>query len=178
MCHPEFFRMTILTSVLTALTGWVTHLAAHLDPSSAKNECHKVAYHGPAAEASVDTSGDDKHLKKYFIPNVVATWPWPRRLNQHHVEVIAESAAWIASFKAFNPKAQESFDRCRYGKPWHVMLLLMLLTSFIRSSWLFGLPNLNKRRVTSKSIPALDLLIGSYRACSHRLRLLEFGMGH
>ena len=125
MCHPEFFRMTILTSVLTDLTGWVAHLAAHLDPSSAKNECHKVAYHGPAAEASVDTSGDDKHLKKYFIPNVVATWPWPRRLNQHHVEVIAESAAWIASFKAFNPKTQESFDRCRYGKPWHVMLLLM-----------------------------------------------------
>jgi hypothetical protein len=125
MCHPEFFRMTILTSVLTALTGWVAHLAARLVPSSAKNECDRVAYHGPAAEASVDTNGDDKHLKKYFIPNVIATWPWPRRLNQHHVEVIAESAAWIASFKPFNPKAQESFDRCRSGKTWRMMLLLM-----------------------------------------------------
>lgn len=117
--------MTILTSVLTALTGWVAHLVARLVPSLAKNECDRVAYHGPAAKGSVDTNRDDKHLKKYFIPNVLATWPWPRRLNQHHVEVIAESTAWVASFRAFNPKAQESFDRCRIGKRWCMMLLLM-----------------------------------------------------
>ncbi|OJA12637.1 hypothetical protein AZE42_04481 [Rhizopogon vesiculosus] len=107
--------MTTFTSVLDTLTGWITHLTTRLVPSLAKGI---VYYDGPTAGGSVNANagrGHDKPLQKYFIPNTLATLPWPRRLNQHCPEVVAESATWIASFNAFNAKGQESFDRYQSG---------------------------------------------------------------
>ncbi|KAG1856653.1 terpenoid synthase [Suillus subalutaceus] len=50
---------------------------------------------------------------KIFIPDTVtSTWPWPRRLNQYYSKVTVESAAWFASFKAFNSaRALDAFER-------------------------------------------------------------------
>ncbi|KAG1886767.1 terpenoid synthase [Suillus subluteus] len=69
--------------------------------------------------------GCDLPPKKIFIPDVLARWPFPRRLNQHHSKVSAESSAWLESFKAFSPKAQQAFDRCDFGKTWLLTTLLM-----------------------------------------------------
>ncbi|KAI0067235.1 terpenoid synthase [Artomyces pyxidatus] len=49
------------------------------------------------------------------LPNPLARWPIPRRLNPHYAEVKAESIAWIHSFQAFGPKSQKAFDRCDFS---------------------------------------------------------------
>jgi hypothetical protein len=111
----------MLTSALIALTDWITNLASRLVPSWADdmNEKVRVQYDRSTIGESVNTNprdGDHKPLKKFFIPNTLATWPWPRRVNEYTTEVCAESSAWVKSFPAFSPKAQESVDRCKFGK--------------------------------------------------------------
>jgi len=49
------------------------------------------------------------------LPNMLATWKWPRRINPHYGEVKQASAAWLAGFGAFSPKAQQAFDRCDFS---------------------------------------------------------------
>ncbi|KAN0078464.1 Isoprenoid synthase domain containing protein [Tylopilus felleus] len=58
----------------------------------------------------------EKGPTKVFIPNTLARWPWPRRINPHYAEVKKESAAWTASFGAFSPKAQHAFNRCDFNR--------------------------------------------------------------
>ena len=53
---------------------------------------------------------------KIFIPNLLARWPWPRRINPHYAAVTKESDAWIASFAAFSPKVQRAFARCNFSQ--------------------------------------------------------------
>jgi hypothetical protein len=54
---------------------------------------------------------------RYYIPNTLENWKWPRRLNPHYPEVkaLAESVGWIRSFEAFSPRAQYAFDRGQFG---------------------------------------------------------------
>ncbi|KAI0295705.1 terpenoid synthase [Russula brevipes] len=52
---------------------------------------------------------------KYYIPNNLDHWQWPRHLNPYYAEVKAESAAWARSFGAFSPKAQHAYDRCDFN---------------------------------------------------------------
>ncbi|KAG2033028.1 terpenoid synthase [Suillus americanus] len=59
--------------------------------------------------------GCDQPLKKIFIPDLLVRWPFPRHLNQHYSKVGAGSCAWLESFKAFSPKAQQAFNRCNLG---------------------------------------------------------------
>ncbi|KAI0820288.1 terpenoid synthase [Trametes gibbosa] len=47
------------------------------------------------------------------IPDTMARWPWPRRINPWHAEVIAESKAWLHSFSIFTPARQAAFDACK-----------------------------------------------------------------
>jgi len=53
---------------------------------------------------------------KFYIPDTLAKWPWPRHLNPHYEEAKKESQEWASSFKAFNPKAQHAFNRCDFSK--------------------------------------------------------------
>jgi hypothetical protein len=53
---------------------------------------------------------------RIFIPNVLARWPWPRRINPNYAVVKKEADAWLTSFQAFSPKAQDAFDRCNFGR--------------------------------------------------------------
>ena len=53
---------------------------------------------------------------KIFIPDLLAKWPWPRRINPHYPVVAKKSAAWAASFGAFSPKAQHAFNRGDFSK--------------------------------------------------------------
>ncbi|KAI9457980.1 terpenoid synthase [Lactarius psammicola] len=53
--------------------------------------------------------------ERYYIPNTLENWKWPRRINPHHSEVQPATAAWMRSFRAFSPKAQEAYDRCNFS---------------------------------------------------------------
>lgn len=50
------------------------------------------------------------------LPDTMARWPYPRRINPAYEEVSAESAAWLRSFHAFSAEAQVAFDKCKFGE--------------------------------------------------------------
>ena len=81
---------------------------------------NKSVIDGFVAEKESATEKDRNEYKhKVFIPNTLARWPWPRRINPHHAVVIKESEAWTVSLGAFSPKAQHAFNRCKFGKAFH-----------------------------------------------------------
>ena len=55
-------------------------------------------------------------LPQFYLPDLVAQWPWPRVLNQHYAEAKPESDEWLRSFEALDAKSQRSFDRCDFGE--------------------------------------------------------------
>ena len=55
-------------------------------------------------------------LPQFRLPDLLAQWPWPRKLNQHYQEAKAESAEWLRGFEALDAKSQRSFDFCDFRK--------------------------------------------------------------
>ena len=109
----------MLTSVLSVPTGFTSSQAACLVSSLVEDEGDGIAHDDLTVGGPVNANaGNEVHtpLKKYFLPDVLVTWPWPRRLNHNFPEVDAESSAWFMSFNAFSPKVQEAFNRCNLGK--------------------------------------------------------------
>lgn len=49
------------------------------------------------------------------LPNLAAGWPIERRINPHFESVAADSLKWLESYNAFRPKAQASFNRCKFA---------------------------------------------------------------
>ena len=49
------------------------------------------------------------------VPDLLADWPWARRINPLYKEVAAEGNAWLRSFSPFNSKSQHAFERCMFG---------------------------------------------------------------
>ena len=49
--------------------------------------------------------------ERYYIPNTLENWKWPRRLNPHYLEVKAAFAAWAGSFEGFSQMAQYACDQ-------------------------------------------------------------------
>lgn len=62
------------------------------------------------------TVNDYAKPSRVFLPNVLARWPWPRRIHPDYVVVKKEADAWVTSLKAFNPKAQDAFNHCDFSK--------------------------------------------------------------
>jgi hypothetical protein len=60
-----------------------------------------------------------------MLPNMLANWKWPRRISPHYEEVKQASAAWLAGFGAFSPRAQQAFDRCDFSMWIAVLEVLM-----------------------------------------------------
>ena len=56
------------------------------------------------------------NLPHFSLPDPLAQWPWPRKLNQHYAEIKPESDHWIRSFKALDAESQRSFDLCNFCK--------------------------------------------------------------
>ncbi|KAI9449082.1 isoprenoid synthase domain-containing protein [Lactarius psammicola] len=52
---------------------------------------------------------------QFSLPDPLAQWPWPRKLNQYYAEVKPESDKWIQSFEALDTKSQRSFDLCNFS---------------------------------------------------------------
>ena len=67
-------------------------------------------------ESTTNKDSNEHRPAKIFIPDLLARWPWPRRINPHFPAVAEESGAWTASLGAFSPKAQHAFDRAKFGK--------------------------------------------------------------
>ncbi|KAI0273275.1 terpenoid synthase [Russula aff. rugulosa BPL654] len=53
-------------------------------------------------------------LPQFRLPDLVAQWPWPRKLNQHYQEAKSESGKWLRDFEALDTKSQRSFDFCDF----------------------------------------------------------------
>ncbi|CAL1709814.1 unnamed protein product [Somion occarium] len=60
-------------------------------------------------------SSKSTSIVQFCIPDILRTWPWPRRLSPHYAICKAESSAWCESFEAFSPKAQDAFNRCDFS---------------------------------------------------------------
>jgi len=54
-------------------------------------------------------------LPQFYLPDLVAQWPWPRVLNQHYAETKPKSNEWLRGFEALDAKSQRSFDRCDFA---------------------------------------------------------------
>ncbi|KAM5541867.1 terpene synthase [Ganoderma adspersum] len=65
--------------------------------------------------ASIDSQ--DEGLPPSYLPilDMLAGWPWQRRINPLYEEVSAEGNAWLRSFSPFTTKSQHAFERCDVG---------------------------------------------------------------
>lgn len=99
---------------------------------------------------AVEDSISEKNVNGYgrptrvFVPNVLARWPWPRRINPNYDVVGKEAAAWMTNFRAFSPKAQDAFNRCDFSR-WSPSYPVCVPILFGRSPRLFGLPDSQQR---------------------------------
>ena len=50
-----------------------------------------------------------------YLPNTMANWPWPRKINPHFDEVKAEANEWLRSFNALAPQSLKAFEKCDFG---------------------------------------------------------------
>ncbi|KAI5995364.1 terpenoid synthase [Pisolithus marmoratus] len=50
----------------------------------------------------------------FYLPNTMANWPWPRRINPFFEEVKAEADEWFRSFGALSPKSLKAFEKCDF----------------------------------------------------------------
>jgi hypothetical protein len=49
------------------------------------------------------------------LPDALASWPFPRRINRYYDEVKAEAERWIHDLNVLEPKTQKAFDKCDFG---------------------------------------------------------------
>ncbi|PCH42430.1 terpenoid synthase [Wolfiporia cocos MD-104 SS10] len=49
-----------------------------------------------------------------YLPDTMAKWPWPRRINPLYQEMKAGSDIWLKSFKPFTSESQSIFDSCDF----------------------------------------------------------------
>jgi hypothetical protein len=49
------------------------------------------------------------------LPDLLAEWPFEATLNPYHKTVPSASSEWIESFHAFDARAQDAFNRCKFG---------------------------------------------------------------
>jgi hypothetical protein len=91
-------------------------------------------------EESAPEKNDNRNggSTRIFIPNVLARWPWPHRINPNYAVVKKEADAWITSFQAFSPKAQDANDRSDFSKCF-LSYSVPILILFDRSPRLFSL---------------------------------------
>lgn len=168
-----------METLINTLSTWIAHLVSVPGSQLAMDQRNMVASDRPSAGGSVTVNagnGCDQPLKKIFIPDLLARWPFPRRLNHHHSKVCAESFSWLASFKAFSPKAQQAFDRCNFSKTW--LIVSMTTYSRILSGLLGCLAYPIAGEGKPHKIPVEDLLRSSCRTRSQLVRFHESCICH
>ena len=110
---------------------FVPHIRLHMQANSHGPPCLLGDIKMPPAFVSRNNPAANMHLSpatSFRLPDTLAGWPWPRRINPHYAEVKAASAAWLESFHAFGPKAQRAFNLCDFSK--HALEVLRTLNPF------------------------------------------------
>ena len=51
-----------------------------------------------------------------YVPDTMATWPWPRKFNTLYDEVEAESIAWLKYYKPYTPESQVAHEKGDIGR--------------------------------------------------------------
>ncbi|KAH7929156.1 terpenoid synthase [Leucogyrophana mollusca] len=51
----------------------------------------------------------------FRVPDIQASWPWPRTLSSHYEEAWAASRDWFLSFNLFSPKEKQVYEDCHIG---------------------------------------------------------------
>jgi hypothetical protein len=54
--------------------------------------------------------------QQFRLPEMLAEWPLPRTLNQHHQETKYESDKWVHDLGVLDAGAQKSFDSTNSGE--------------------------------------------------------------
>ena len=137
---------TFIFLSLTPLIGLLI-LCAFRDISVLISRKQKsISNESTVREESAHEKNDDKSSRptRIFIPNVLARWPWPRRINPNYAVVKKESDAWMASFQAYSPKAQDAAYRCDFSKSFPSYFVRKLIL-FNRSPQQFSLSYSQKR---------------------------------
>lgn len=52
----------------------------------------------------------------YTLPDLLANFPWPRRLSEHYKEAKAESSAWTESYHLFDEEGLKGFNLCDFSE--------------------------------------------------------------
>ncbi len=64
----------------------------------------------------VGRTEDGRDRKYLYLPDTMAKWPWPRKINPYYEEVAAESNAWLRCFTLFTPESQYAYETCDFGR--------------------------------------------------------------
>ncbi|KAJ6479121.1 terpenoid synthase [Mycena sanguinolenta] len=54
-------------------------------------------------------------MQPIYLPDTLRNWPWLRHLSPHYPVCKEESEAWLETFKAFSPEAQQAFNLCDFN---------------------------------------------------------------
>lgn len=58
----------------------------------------------------------DSESAVYYLPGILDSWPWDRKLSPYYEEIKEESLAWLETFRPFeSPVEKERYDRCDFG---------------------------------------------------------------
>ena len=85
------------------------------DPQLHRRKQQLVNISRSAMAASINSQDDGRPPSYLPIPDMLAGWPWQRRINPLAEEVSAESSAWLRSFSPFTAKSQHAFDKFDLG---------------------------------------------------------------
>ena len=85
-------------------------------PANLNSTTTQAVLHGEPKKSVVVRTEDGKEQTYLYLPDTMANWPWPRRINPYYEEVTAESGAWFKSFKLFTPESQYAYDKCDFGR--------------------------------------------------------------
>ena len=66
----------------------------------------------------------------YFIPDLLATWPWQRILNPALNEVKDDSNAWVTSLSLFEQAQLRKFNACDFSTSYPLFLKVYLLIGY------------------------------------------------
>ena len=105
------------------------------------------------------------------FPDVLESWPWPRRVNPYFHEVKAESDAWIESFHCFDAQGMKVFNYCNTSKSLcHVVMCGKVLFPFYFQGLLAGMAYPVMSRGNEYPPCAFQVMTGFLRTSAYRLR--------
>jgi len=86
----------------------------------------------------------------FLLPDILAAWPYMKRLHPDYDTVNVESTNWVIGYNLFSEKAQKSFNKSRFGQwqhDWSLYPGVHYLTSGLLGCLVFSRSTRGIRRV-------------------------------